>query len=166
MVWRLFRIGDFGVVGPHGAAPRPDDLDRHLRHAFEQRALAGRTPEFEAERGRFGEWHRGDPQRPGEPAHANDVHGGHVAAVQAVRHAQQRRQATDSPTGRRVELCKIAVPRARGGGPPVEAGHMGDDHLFLGRNAEEVGVQDQVIRVLVVPLIVDVVPDVVQERRV
>src|SRR6185503_11859362 len=37
---------------------------------------------------------------------------------------------------------------------------------FLWRDAEQFAVEDEVIRVLVVPVVVDVVADVVQQRRV
>ena len=44
--------------------------------------------------------------------------------------------------------------------------HVGDDDLLLRINAEQPGMEDEMIRVLVVPFVADVVPDVVEERRI
>ena len=44
--------------------------------------------------------------------------------------------------------------------------HVGDYHLVRGRHTEQVGVKHEMIRVLVVAIVVDVIADVVQERRV
>ena len=46
------------------------------------------------------------------------------------------------------------------------ARHVRDHHLLGRRDAEQLGVHDQVVRVLVVPVVADVVADVVQQRGV
>jgi hypothetical protein len=48
----------------------------------------------------------------------------------------------------------------------VVSGHVGDDHLFGWRHPQQLGVQDQVVRMLVVLAVADVIPDVVEERGI
>ena len=69
---------------------------------------------------------------------------------------------------RRSDLSSI--PKLRcfcfGSLAAVIARDVRDHDLLRRRHAEQVGVQDQVIRVLVVPLVADVIADVVQQRGV
>src|SRR2546430_1290290 len=49
--------------------------------------------------------------------------------------------------------------------PPVIASHVRNELHFAGGKAAQVAVHDQVVGVLVMALVVDQVPDVVQQRR-
>ena len=60
-----------------------------------------------------------------------------------------------------VLVCLLAAPRRGDSGRPCAT-----TTCSSGDMPEQVGVQDQVVRVLVVPVVVDVVADVVQQRRV
>jgi len=88
-----------------------------------------------------------------------------VAAVEAFGQAHERRQYRHRLPLSPSEVLELAV-RAPGRGPAMVAGDEAN-HLDLVRlEAAQASVPDEVPRVLVVPLVADVVSDVVQERRV
>ncbi len=88
-----------------------------------------------------------------------------MSAVEAVGDAEDCRQPFDAAAEGAVEPPVILM-RFLGCGAPVVAGHGGDGDLLLGGHSEQVGVEDQVVRVLVVLVVVDVVADVVEQRGV
>src|SRR5215213_11586780 len=99
-------------------------------------------------------------------ARAFDVEAADVAVVAAVERVGHAEDAAELPDGLAVLLGErgvILVPLLRERAAVV-AGHVGDD-LALGLGeARQLGVLDEVERVLVVRLVRDVVADVVQER--
>jgi len=88
-----------------------------------------------------------------------------MAAVESVRHAQDRGEPLDATTQGTVEGTVVAVLPLRFR-PAVIPRHVRDDHLFGRRHAEQIGVQYEVIRVLVMPLVADVIAGVVQQGRI
>ena len=88
-----------------------------------------------------------------------------VPAVEAVGDAQDRGEALHAAPCRAIELC-VVLMRLLGRCAAVVPGHGGDGDLLLGRHAQQIGVQDQMVRVLVVLVVIDVVADVVQQRGV
>ena len=96
---------------------------------------------------------------------AVDSHGAGVATIEAVGHSQDRGQTAHPSPRVAIELCELGV-RFLGSGPAVIPRDVRHGDLLLRSHAEEVGVEDQVVGVLVVLVVVDVIPDVVQQRGV
>jgi len=84
-----------------------------------------------------------------------------VSSVEAVGDSKDRRQPLDPPTELLVQRAVVAV-RFPGRRAAVVARHVRHDHLIGRRHAQEIGVQDEMIRMLVVPLVADVVSHVVE----
>src|SRR4051812_41813767 len=105
---------------------------------------------------------RRDSDRTLEPAYANIVHGADMAAVQPISDAEDRRQPHDLIAQVPVELTEVRVLALRRGAAVV-ARHVGDHHLLARGDTEQLGVHDQVVRVLVVTVVVDVIAHVVKQ---
>ena len=126
--------------------------------------LAARAPALETYVGRTFGFHDGHTQRVGGEFHPKRADRGHVAAVHAVREAQQRGQFDHLVAGRAVEL-RIPPMLHSGCRPSMIASDMRHDDLLGWRHAQQFGVRDQVKRVLMVLLVIDVVAHIVQKRR-
>ena len=86
-----------------------------------------------------------------------------MLAVERVGDAEDGREAADLAARLLVEIAVVGVARV-GRALAVVARDVGDDRPLVRRDAHDVGVLDQVVAVLVVPVVVDVVADVVQHR--
>ena len=99
------------------------------------------------------------------PANLEVADRAHVSAIEAIGHAQERRQALDAPAQRpcRARRSCGALLRRRAA---MIARHVGDHDLIRRRDAEQIRVKNEMVRVLVVPLVADVIAGVVQQRGV
>ena len=124
-----------------------------------------RAPELEAQRTRAANGDGRDANGALHPAHLQRVHRAHVSAVEAIGDAQDRGEPLDLIAQRLVERAEVAMlfPWRRAA---MIARDVRDHHLLGRRDAEQLGVHDEVVRVLVVPIVVDVIADVVQQRGV
>jgi hypothetical protein len=86
-----------------------------------------------------------------------------VAAIEALREAQNGRQRADGPARAARQLSEALVAALRCP-QPVVAGDERDRLDLLGLEPAEVAVLHEVIRVLVVPFVADVHPDIVHQR--
>ena len=88
-----------------------------------------------------------------------------VAAVEAFRHAQDRRERPHGPAqrGRQLRVLVVRSPRRAA---PVIARDERDDFDFVRMKAAQIAVLDQVVRMLVMARVADVPADVVHQRGV
>ncbi len=91
------------------------------------------------------------------------VNGLRVGPVEVLRHPQQRGADPDGAAARVTERCERLLLRRRS---PVKAGEQRHRADFFGGEAAEPAVPDQVRGVAVMAQRADVVPDVVEQRRV
>src|SRR5215471_18900425 len=84
-----------------------------------------------------------------------------VAAIETFREAQQRRERSDDPPSASRQLAEPVVLALRRGLPMI-ARDQRDRLDFLGLEAPEIPIFDQIVRMFVVALIADVNADVVQ----
>jgi hypothetical protein len=88
-----------------------------------------------------------------------------VAAIEALRQAQHRRQRPYDPPALPGQLCEPDMAALRRGVPVIARDEREDlDLSWL--EAAQVAVANQVVRVFVVPLVADVHADVVEQCRV
>jgi len=88
-----------------------------------------------------------------------------VAAIEAFRQAQHRRQRAHRPAHAPRQAAEVVMLALRRGLAMV-AGNQRDDLDLVGLEPAQVAVGDQIVRVLVVAFVADVHPDVVQDRGV
>jgi hypothetical protein len=88
-----------------------------------------------------------------------------VAAVETFRQPQDRRQRAHRPAGAPPERDEAVVPSLRRG-LPVITGDQRDGFDFVGLEAAEIAVLDEIVRVFVVAFVADVHADVVQDRGI
>ncbi len=88
-----------------------------------------------------------------------------MSSVESIRHPKQRCQPDHSLALLRRKRREVAVLLLRLRSPVV-AGDVRHYHLLVRRHAEQLGVGDEVVRVLVMALVANVVADIVEQRRV
>jgi len=88
-----------------------------------------------------------------------------VSAIEPVRDTQDRGEPLDAASQGAVERTVVAVLPLRRRAAVI-ARHVRDHDLLGGRHPEQIGVEDEMVRVLVMALVADVIAGVVQQRRV
>jgi len=84
-----------------------------------------------------------------------------MAAIEALREPENRRERPDGPPAFAAELGILPV-RALWRRLPMVPGHERDDLDLFRIEATQISILDQIVRMLVMPLVADVYPDVVQ----
>jgi hypothetical protein len=88
-----------------------------------------------------------------------------VAAIEAIRYSKQRRQALYLVSHRLAQRSEISM-FFPGCISAMIAGDIGDHYLLTWRHPKQLRMQNQVVRMLVVPVVADVIPNVMKQGSI
>jgi hypothetical protein len=151
-----------GVLASRGAPWRGLDANWAIQGIGQWRRMAPGGPELEL-RVALGHQAQHDGVLPGQDVNALDDL--RVTAIEAFGQADDRAEQPHRAAPRFRQLAEIAMALARCREPMVPRDEA-DDLDFVGVEAAQITVGDQILRMFVMVLVRDVDADVVQQRRV
>src|SRR5262245_42220245 len=161
-VVRLFNMTRFAYRASSTYVTAHLDAQRLANHPFEGGGMSRRRPELQ-----FRVAGRPQLEQPVVAA-VVQLEVGHrlrMAAVEALGQPEDCGQRPDRPAAPAAELAVLLVPSLRRR-LPVIPGDERDDLDLLRVEASQIPIFDQIVRMLVMALVADVYPDVVQKRGI